>query len=330
MKKSLFLVVAVAAGMVSAGEFGALIKGTHGFEADFKSPSASGAYANDPGTLAPDTDHEYDDGYVRDNLLSAGTTPDWGFDAKSQVVPVGGSYNNGATLTFSSSRTIGNGVNESADQDGLEPGFELFYRGDLWQSDFCSLGWMAGLTYQRVGIESRGNASFTTEVTTDVYTYGGVFPNVGNPLFPAPYDNTDPALLLPDVPVRTITPSTQAYQYSREIEADLFGAKLGPIWELSLMDNLSLVTAAGVSMQWINSEFSWRDGASSGSTSDGGLLLGGYAQGDLEYAVSEKWRVFAGVEWSTQQSFDQSADGYEAELKGTSLVSGRFGVVRSF
>jgi hypothetical protein len=330
MKKSLFLIAAVAAGTVSAGEFGAVIKGTSGFTADFKSPSAAGVYANDPGTLAPDTNHEYDDGYVRDNLLSAGATPDWGFNSKSQVTPAVGGFNFGATLDFSSSRTIGSGVNKSADQDGLEPGFELFYRDMPWKGERSSLGWMVGLTYQRAGIKSSGTATFNTEVTTDTYTYSGVFPNVGNPLFPAPYDNTDPALLLPDVPARTVTAGTLAYQYNREINADLFGIKAGPVWELSLMDKLSLVTGAGVSMQWIRSEFSYTDGATSGATTDDGILFGAYAQGDLEYAVSDRWRLFAGVEWGTQQSFDQSADGYEAELKGASLIFGRLGVAVSF
>lgn len=330
MKRELFIITALVAGVASAGEFGVLIKGTHGFEADFKSPPAAGVYANDPGPLTSDTDHEYDDGYVRDNILADETTPDWGFDSKSQVAPVGGNYNNGAALTFSSSRTIGAGVNGSAESDGLEPGFELFYRGNLWQGECCSLGWRAGLTYQRVEIERRGIASFSTEVTTDVYTYNGVFPNVDNPAFPTPYDNTAPALLLPDVPDRAVMDGTQTYQYRREMDADLFGAKLGPFWQVQLFDGLSLRMGAGATMQWINSEFSYRDGNVSGGTSDSGWLFGGYASGDLEYAVNEKWKLFAGAEWSTQESFGQNVNGYEAELKGRSLVSGRFGLVRSF
>ena len=331
MKKTAFLMLAAMAGSVCAGEFGGVIKATSGFKADFKSPSASGVYANDPGNnLAPDTNHEYDDGYVRDNLLSAGATPDWGFNSKSQVTPIGGNYNNGATLDFSSSRTIGSGVNKSADQEGLEPGFELFYRDLPWTGKRSALGWMAGLTYQRAGVESRGSASFATETTTDTYTYLGVFPNVGNPLFPAPYNNTDPTLLLPDGSTRTVTAGTLVYQYNREINADLFGVKLGPIWELHLMNKLSLVTAAGVSLQWINSEFSYTDGANSGTTTDSGVLFGAYAQGDLEYAVTDRWRLFAGIEWGTQESFSQSVDGYESELQGVSLISGRLGVAVSF
>jgi hypothetical protein len=330
MKRKLFTVAALIAGTACAGEFGGVIKATSGFKADFKSPSASGVYANDPGALAPDTDHEYDNGYVRDNLLSAGATPDWGFNSKSQVTPAVGGFNFGATIDFSSSRTIGSGVNKSADQDGLEPGFELFYRDMPWKGERSSLGWMAGLTYQRVGVESRGSASFATETTTDTYTYLGVFPNVGNPLFPAPYDNTDPTLLLPDGSTRTVTAGTLAYQYNREINADLFGVKLGPVWELHLMNKLSLVTAAGVSLQWINSEFSYTDGANSGTTTDSGVLFGAYAQGDLEYAVTDRWRLFAGIEWGTQESFSQSVDGYDSELQGVSLISGRLGVAVSF
>ena len=333
MKRKLFTVAALIAGTACAGEFGGVIKATSGFTADFSSPSASGAYAKDPGTLTPDTDHEYDNGYVRDNVLSAGMTPDWGFTSKSQVTPIGGNFNNGATIAYSSEKTTGAGVNKSADDSGLEPGFELFYRDLPWKGERSSFGWLAGLTYQRVGVKSRGSASFDTETTTDTYTYSGVFPNVANPFFPVPYNNANPLLLLPDLPLpgdRVITTGTRVYQYSREINADLLGAKAGPVWEVSLCKDLSLVMGAGASMQMIRSEFSYTDGAASGTTTDSGILLGAYAQGDLEYAVTDRWRLFAGIEWGTQESFSQSANGYESELQGVSLISGRFGVATSF
>jgi len=329
MKREIFTAAALIAGTACAGEFGGVIKGTSGFKADFKSPSASGVYANDPGTLAPDTNHEYDDGYVRDNLLSAGSTPDWGFNSKSQVTPIGGNYNNGATIEYSSQRTLGAGVNDS-ERGEAQAGFELFYRAVVWESKRHSVGWLVGATYQRADIEMKGRASFATETTTDLYTYTGVFPNVGNPLFPAPYDNTDPALLLPDGAARTITGGTRAYDYSRKVEADLFGLKAGPVWRMNLYSELTLGVSAGATAQRVESTFSYRDGASSGSTSDGGWIFGGYVQADMDLAVGERWRLFFGVECTTQESFSQKVDGYESELKGSPLISGRVGVAISF
>jgi len=330
MKKTAFLMLAAMAGSVCAGEFGGVIKATTGFTADFSSPSASGAYAKDPGTLAPNSNHEYDNGYVRDNLLSSGTTPDWGFTSKSQVTPILGNYANGATIAYSSEKISGAGLSKSADDSGIEPGFELFYRDLPWKGERNSFGYLIGLTYQQVAVETSGSASFATEKTTDTYTYSGIFPNVGLPAFPVPYDNTDPALLLPDVPVRGITTGTRAYQYARKVEADLLGAKAGPVWEVSLCKDLSLVMGAGASMQWMKSTFSYTDGAASGKTEDSGMILGAYAQGDLEYAITDRWRVFAGAEWMSQQSFSQSVDGYNSNLQGASLISGRLGVAVSF
>jgi len=327
MKRELFLIVAVIAGAVSAGEFGVAIKGTSGFEAKFKSPSASGVYLNNPGvdpntgTALIPTDHAYDNGFVNGVGLSGGGngSSNWQIDDPANQVA-------GNVVTFQSTKIMGGGVNTTEDNGGLEPGFELFYRDQLWRGDHSLLGWVVGMTYQRVEVNARGTEMWATETTTDTYRYDVAFPPAGA----VPSVNTGDLTQWLDPQGRIVTAGTLAYQYNREINADLFGIKAGPVWELYLMDKLSLVTGAGVSMQWIRSEFSYTDGATSGATTDDGILFGAYAQSDLEYAVSDRWRLFAGVEWGTQQSFSQSVDGYESELQGTSLISGRLGVAVSF
>jgi len=351
MKKTNWIVVlGMVAGVAVAGEFGGVIKGTSGFEANFKSPAQPGDYANDPGGIGLNEDHEYDDGYVRDDGVGAvNQTTDWGVANKTQVAPAVGGYVNGAVLTFSSFKRSRLAMESSEDADGLEPGFELFYRTNPWMKESVSFGFVGALTYQRVSIEQSGIAFWQTETTTDTYTYNGDFTGVDVPnrqqpasgnFFDNPVDRVVGGVILPgggwilpggpDANPNRVTAGTQAYTYSREVDADLFGLKFGPNVEVMLIENLYLQLGVGASAQWIRSEFSYRDGAASGKTEDDGFLFGAYAQGDLQYAVSENWRVFVGAEWSTQESFKQDVDGYESELKGSSLVSGRFGISRSF
>ena len=330
MKTSVFVLLAALSVSVFAGEFGVAVIGTSGFKTRFNSPSASGTYANDPGALTHDSNHAYDNGYVRDNPDTPGLTPDWDFGTKSQVTPIGGNYNNGATIAYSSDKISGDGVNRTADDPGLEPGVEVFFRDLPWKSGRNTWGYMIGLTCQRLSVRSGGIASFRTEKTTDTYTYSGVFPNVGDPNFPVPFDNADPTLLLPDVPVRTIETGTASYPYMRRLEADLVGVKAGPCWEVRLSEDFALALGAGVSAQWIQSEFTYSDGDVSGKTRDDGCLLGAFLQGDLEYAVTDRWRLFAGAEWMTQESFSQSVNGYASQLNGNGLITGRLGVAYSY
>lgn len=335
MKKSAFMILAALAGSVSAGEFGAVVKGTSGFRAQFNSPSARGSYVNDPGTLTPNSNHEYDNGYVRDNPGPSGATPDWGFDREkgAVVTPISGSYANGATITYSSKNISGDGVNQSEDASAIEPGFELFFRDLPWKSQRTAWGYMVGLTYQRVRVKNGGTASFSSETTTDTYTYTGIgFPDVNLPAFPSGrYDNADPWLYLPDQPTsRAVTPGTDYYPYGRRLEADLLGVKAGPCLEVNLSEDFFLVLGAGVSAQWIQSKFTYSDAGVSGETSDNGCLSGAFLQGDLEYALTERCRIFGGAEWMLQQSFSQSANGYDSKLSGSSLVAGRLGVAFAY
>lgn len=330
MKMGVLLMLAALSGSVCAGEFGVAVMGTSGFKAKFSGPSVGGAYANDPGALTHDSNHEYDNGYVRNNQDTPGRTPNWGFDARSQVAPLGGDYNNGATITYSSEKISGGGVNQTEDGLGLEPGIEFFFRDLPWKSGRNAWGYRVGLTYQHLSARSGGTASFATEKITDTYTYPGVFPNVGDSDFPVPFDNADPTLLLPDLPVRTIEAGVVSYPYTRSLEADVVGVKAGPCWEVRLSEDFFLTLGAGVSAQWIQSEFAYCDGSGSGKTCDDGCLFGAFFLGDLAYAVTDRWCLFAGAEWMTQEPFSQTADGRESKLNGQNLVSGRLGVAFSY
>ncbi len=326
MKKTVCFGLIMLTGTCFAGEFGGLLKWTSGYNARFQNGGISGSYANDPGSAGANASHAYDNGYVRNNSTVLGYTPDWGFNSKSQVIPIGGDYNNGATISYSSASSASRaGVDQSVDCSG-ESGFELFYRDALWRRGRMTIGYMAAFSHQRVEAAYNGIAYLRSESTHDTYTYNGVFPNVGSPLFTDPYDNTDPMLWMPDSPARSVSSQATAYRYRRELDATLLGVKAGPNCGVQLMDRLFLNAGFGVALHQIQSEFYYTEGVASGRTEDNAWLWGAYVQGEISFAVNESCHLFTGAEWSVQESFSQTVDGYEAGLDGDSLITGRLGI----
>jgi hypothetical protein len=313
--------------------FGASFRTPFNLKVDFEQV---GAYAPPTGLrLTPDGDpFNYDDGYVlvdsTGNLM--GYTRYWGYDSASQLP------GDGTLLMHSSSSS---GATLGGDED--QPlGFELTYNHELGRSDKLRWGIEAAFGYMNVSANS-GLASVGARLTTTAYPLptleGGGF--VTPP--PAPYYHgagmsPEGNPVIGGTPVSSITDTVpMTVNGARKFDADIFAVRLGPYLEIPLSDKWNLAFSAGLSLAQVESDFSFNEAVDvagvlpiSGSGSNGKLLVGGYAAGNVNYQVNEDWGVFGGVQFQDLNNYSHTENGRTARLKMDAEVLVVFGVNYSF
>ncbi len=302
------LTLLVAGGLTGAAraEFGVSAGASFNYKADFRSAAAVQPRAMDPGAATAGVDHFYDDGYNRvDSSFNAGNeTTYWGYQNASQ--------DNGGSITMNSARTTIDANGSSGSQDESQPGLEIYWQKDLTENKRWNFGLRTALRWQQIELDNRAVYSTTVETIADTYSYVKIPPG-------APFNGSfsGPNFLLSDIPFRSTTsiagPSVVA---TRTIDANLFGFDLGPTLALTLTKKLRAVVSAGGTVAWMQSDFSYRDGAlASGGDTEGTQLLGAYIGADIQYQIGEHWGVFTGAAYNRLQNFDQQVDGRSAELQ---------------
>jgi hypothetical protein len=147
--------------------------------------------------------------------------------------------------------------------------------------------------------------------------------------------------LLGDSPIRTLTtiPNGATIAGSRSLETDLYGFKLGGYLDFPLNERWRVTFSGGLALVLVDSQFSYRDvitlaGAGtnqkSGSSYRDDWLIGGYATGNISYAVNHKWEVFANVQWQNVGKFTQRLDGPAAVIDLSNSLFLGLGASRGF
>jgi hypothetical protein len=133
--------------------------------------------------------------------------------------------------------------------------------------------------------------------------------------------------------------SLSAITGSRDIDANLFGFRLGPYLELPVCSHLSVQLSAGLSAGVISSEFSYNETvtvsglpsqtyANSGH-SDGGLI-GGYARAQINVKLCEHLALFGGAEFNDMGTFNQTVGNETAHLNLSQSIYVNGGLSWSF
>jgi hypothetical protein len=293
------------------------------FTPDVAPPPATGSGLNgDP------VNREYEDGYNRVDFFNngRGLTWNWGYDNAAQYNPVD------RTLALHSTARTGYGASADASDDP-QLGFELKYGrvlGILGENK--PWGFEAAFGYMNLSIQD-DSALSTAQRITDTYALGVVIPP------PAPYQGTfnGPGPLIPDQPTRSI--ETAAASGRNELDGNLFALRLGPFLEVPLSRKFVSQFGLGLSLIYADTDYSYRetatfaDGTSftdSASDSASDLLVGGYLQGQLGYAINPSWSVLAVLRIETASGLTVEAGQREAELELGATFHALLGVGYSF
>jgi len=219
--------------------------------------------------------------------------------------------------------------------DDPQHGAELVYNRYLGRAGHGLWGLESGFHWVNIGIQSSTSARASAQRTTDTYALNGVVPPE------APYNGTftGPGPLISDTPTRDVTPFGATIKGRHELDADLFGLRLGPYYEISLNERMALHFSGGLALGLIDSEFSYGEvatasslsfGSASGSGHKSDFLVGGYVDADLSYALGKRWSLFGGVQYEYLNTFTQKVGGREAKLDFSGAVYVRAGVGLEF
>ena len=301
--------------------------------AQFKNLGSFPASGGGPGPATPGVDHNYDNGYDRVDVTGNNHggfegTWYWGYNTPSQV--------SGDTLTMQSS-ALEAGANTKKDQNDPQPGFELTVGRQFGGGPHWSWGGEGSFGFMAVTIKDNATLFGNVSVTSDSYALNGIIPPV------APYHGTfgGPSAIISDAPNRTVDVQANAASIagSRELDANLFGIKLGPYFEIPMGSRWAVRLRGGLALVEVNSEFSYTETTTlpgltpSTSSAHGwhsGLQVGGYAGATLSCSLSPSTSLFAGGEFEDVGSFTQNLNGRQAVLDLSRSVLVTFGLSYSF
>lgn len=302
-----------AAAKSNRGTFGVSLGASFNVNASFQNAPTVLARASNPGAAAAGTDHFYDDGsnQVDSSGNFGNATYYWSYQNASQYNPAGDGGN--GTISMNSAQTTLSGGAFSAEQDGAQPAVELYWERPFFIEDRSSLGIRVACRWQRVEIDNRALFSSSVETISDEYSLNGSVP----PAAPFSGSFSGPNVLLGDIPDRSVsTAAGSAYLAERNLKADLLGLYLGPVYSQKIGNRLQLKLSVGGTADWIDSEFSYRDGSlAQGSCTDETLLLGGYAGADLEFLLGDRSSLLIGGSYTCLEDFEQRAGGRTSNLE---------------
>lgn len=296
--------------------------GLGGFPAQTDPGPASGAGLN----------RRYDDGY---NLLDSagnagGLTWNWGYSGASGQLP------GNDTLVMHSSSSAATAASKDRDGDP-QHGFELAINHRLGTAENASWGVEFAFNFTDITVKDSQKLSAPVQQIQDAYSLGGIVP----PL--APYSGSfgGPGGMISDSPNRTTAtiPDGASITGHRDIDANLFGWRLGPYVDVPLGRSFFLTLSGGLSVAYITSDFNFNNTVSisglgsvnhAGSTSDSDWLVGAFLGGTLSWKVTEAFSVFGGAQYQYAGDFAQSVSGATAHLDLSATIFVSAGLSYSF
>ena len=341
------LSISLVAPVICHADFGVRVGASFNVNADFSHGSVQNPNATNPGTDPAGgyivQDRFYDDGFNRvdsaNNALpfgvtlpggvTGGATSFWGYQDNTQVDVGAG------TVAMNSTTTTLDAGGFSESQDGALPTVELYWDGELVQGDVWTLGFSTGLRWQSVEVDGSDAFGSTAVTITDTFSFpvgGGAVIDPGTLQPVEPYQGTaGPGPLLGDNPSRAVAVASPVVNSKREIDADLFAFNLGPTATVKLTDRCAAAFSGGATLGYMDSKFSYDDGAAGrGSANDNEWLIGAYLGLDVVYQVDEMWFVSLGGTYTYLEDFEQDADGREASVEFDESFILRIGVGASF
>lgn len=272
----------------------------------------------------------YDDGFVgvdsRNN--PDGQTWFWAYIDAAQYDP------QAATLTYSTRTSTARSLSPEREDDPHYGG-EISYARSLFEWGRAFWGVELGAAFTPLQIQDAALLTGQAQYLRDTYAL------VASPPPPAPYIGTHhgPGPLLRDAPTRTQVTQPVVYTGRREIEASLFGFRLGPVLDIPMGEPLSLQLSGGAYVVYADAELTYAEVATVGGQNVGTTrgrsekqdwTLGAYVRGQVLLSLSPSLGLFAGAEYLMLDDLKLSDRSHAARLDFDESFALLFGVAVNF
>jgi opacity protein-like surface antigen len=280
-----------------------------------------------PTRTTPNGDrYNYEDGYVLTDSSgnAGGQTWYWGYNNSAGQISDGVAFP-ANTILLSRSSPDGSYKSPELDDDP-HLGFEITYDRHLFSRRRMNFGLEFGANYLNIGLQNRSSFSTTAQRTTDAYAYTpGTTPPAATPANPYRGSFDGFGFLIGDTPVASSSAAVAGgytVSGSRELDANLWGGRLGPSLDYPITDRLNLWISAGLALGLLNADASWNETISLGTSSvdnvgrgsDSDFLLGWYLGGNISWDITQRWSVLGGVQFQDLGRYSHNFGGRTAEL----------------
>jgi len=297
----------------------------------------SSTIAPDPSPVQAGSTYTYDDGFVAPDAsfpYNFGVTHYWEAQRASQFGEIDPDY-----LSYHrASSAFGPGTGHSSTDTSLL-GMEVSYSREISPTDFGGWGFETAFGFNNTSINESGTQNGTVNVRTESFFKGNILvPSVLPYTGPYPVTMNVP-LIDSDPGMTTVSQEPAVISGTSDLDADIFGVRLGPYVDLQLSPKTYLHLSAGFATAVIDSELSFMEdtatalggtGTRMGEDSKTSLVFGGYAVGQFVAKLNEQWDVFGGVQFQSLSRFNQRASSKSATLDLTRAVFINAGIGYSF
>jgi hypothetical protein len=262
----------------------------------------------------------YDDGYVRRDQTGdpGGYTGYWGYNSAAQYNPATQTLTMHAAQSFSA-------ANNSKEEGGAFPGFEMAYGGNIWYWKHARVGWELGLGLLPISITDNSSFSVPT-VSQAVYSFdasnpdGVPFPQGSAPYQGGPSGAGHPILDMPSSISTNQTSGTVTGRHSLDVM--LYTLRLGPTFYWDLGEHVSLSLGAGPAVGIVSGDYKYDEtvtangvsASNSGHIGGTDLVYGGYANAMVICHVVDNGDIFAGAQFMPMSNATISGGGREGRL----------------
>jgi hypothetical protein len=286
----------------------------------------------------------YDNGYAgRDVSSDPNLSTYWGYNQASQQILSGG---NVTGLNYERTSFSADQSSRRSDVDP-GPGGDIILRRQIGKWSKARFGLDLGFSYNKANAED--DSSYWAAGQRTTYAHGllapinaGLFPSAG---YQGPHYGLGPILNpTPTVGQTTTVPGAVLVSGSRQVDADLFGVRLGPCLELPISKELLIAISAGGAIALVRDTVSWTErvavntatdigywtGQSSAAGDSFGVTAGFYAGADVSYLFSKSWALFGGVRFQDAGTYTHQIGQGQMELDLRQTFSVSLGVGYSF
>lgn len=286
----------------------------------------------------------FDNGYVGPDVSDdPSLTTFWGYNQTGQRI-ISGGYVIG--LNYERTTVAADSTSPSIDADPSLGG-EIVVRRKFAKSSRVTFGVEIEASYTRLDLDD--NSPYTAEGQRTSYSFGLPSP-IGADLFPpagyqGPFNGLGPVLNLGQTTGQTTTaPGAVTVSGRRQVEADVFGFRLGPYLEFPFNEKLAASISAGGVVALLANRVAWSERAAVNSATDNGywtgqasasgsrrgLAYGYYVGADVSYSMNEHWSVIAGCKFQGLGTYSRKVGQGELQLDLSQSVFVSLGVSCSF
>jgi hypothetical protein len=308
-----------------------------GFNVSAKFGGVRGLTAPASGSAARTTpggdQYNYDNGYVLTDVSGnfGNQTWYWGYDDSSKQI-------SGNSILLSKSTFAGSSPSVNADGD-VSPGFELAYNRPLLSWGRLLVGFEVAGNFMNVSLHNSRATAATVHRTTDTYDFTpGTTPPAATPAAPYQGSFEGPGFVIGSTPSSSSSSDVVGGATiigERTLDANVWGARLGPNLELPLGQRFKIAASGGLAAALVDADVTWSESVHmngargptlSGSGSASGFELGFYVGATATYSLSERWDLVGGAQYQYLDNFRHNFGGRDVNLDFSQTILVTIGV----